>query len=102
MKTKQLWGEGLFVCNDDNGNPCHIGDTVRITRPEFSWGSWEEDEDRKFAPAIDDTGILILRKSKGVCVKLSNGCVLYPKFTKGCYKPMKWELIKHPDYLTKF
>ena len=89
MKTQ--FGKGLFIKNDDNGNPCHIGDIVRVkvSGGESTWNDLD-------VPLNDAEyeGVLVLLKSKGVYIRLNNGYYIQPRLTKNSMRKWEWELIK--------
>lgn len=90
---KQIFGKGLFIRNDENGNPCRIGDVVKVTRSAMSFSGRKYEEDGWVN--IDEqswSGILCLLKSKGVMVRFSRGYVK-PNITNLGLAKWKWELI---------
>jgi hypothetical protein len=92
---KKLFAQGEFVLNDKNGNPIHVGDTVKITRSAFTipktndWGDYEVNVD-----ALEVTGQVRIYLSKGIAVIDDFGSKYYPTVTKNALTPYVWELIK--------
>lgn len=78
--VKELWGFGLLVCNDMKGKPCSIGDVVHIER------------DLSPNVTIDHTGILVLRKHRGVCIETANHSYI-PIFGEKQAEPY-WRITK--------
>jgi len=92
---KKLFAQGEFVLNDKNGNPIHVGDTVKITRPAFTipktndWGDYEVNVE-----ALEVTGQVRIHLSKGIAVIDDFGGKYFPTVTKNALTPYVWELIK--------
>ena len=93
---KKLFAEGLFIHNDDNGNPCCIGDTIKLTRPYIEYKEFDDEGGfgaiRKI-PEKSWSGELVLLISKGVMLRVGKGYIS-PKFTSKGYNTWKWELIQ--------
>ena len=89
---KEIFGKGLFIRNDENRNPCRIGDVVKVTVPKMEFNGWEE----KWIQIGEHSyeGILCLLKSKGVQIRLSGGNYIKPHTTNMGYQKWKWKLIK--------
>ena len=94
---KEQFAKGLFIRNDDNGNPCHVGDIVKVTVGEgkLIYVSEWDDHDRD-TPLESETftGTLVLLKTKGVAIRQNDGSYIFPALTKNSIKKWKWELIK--------
>ena len=92
---KEQFAKGLFIRNDDNGNPCHVGDIVEVSVEEGKslYNDWEGDYTR-ILPAESFIGTLVLLKTKGVAIRQNNGSYIFPKLTKNSIRKWKWELIK--------
>jgi len=90
---KVIFAKGLFIKNDDNGNPCNVGDIVQVTRPEMNWSNLSDDLDHQIHRDEEIwTGILCLLKSRGVQIKTSTGYIK-PNLTNRGYNTWKWKLI---------
>lgn len=78
---REIFGKGLFIRKDKDGNDCCIGDRVEITRPEFTikndnYGDNDDDFFVSSSRTIEESifeGTLILLKSKGVMIKTEDG-----------------------------
>ena len=95
---KEQFAKGLFIKNDDNGVPCYVGDTVKVSvgEGEIKYPTeWDEQEDGQYLEPEEYTGILVLLKSKGVVVRCLNGSYIQPALTKNSLRKWKWELLKH-------
>lgn len=91
------FGAGLFVCNDSNGSPCKIGDTVKVTEP-----SWRSHDIKKgntfFHEAKTYEGKLELDIKMGFRLTGPNLC-FQPPFndspsSMSGRQTWKWELVK--------
>ena len=93
---KQPFGYGLFIRNDDSGNPCCIGDRVEVIRPKMII---ENEDTLSGEIAIEETiftGILVLLKSKGVRIKLDTGRgteYIKPPITNRSRNIWKWRKL---------
>jgi hypothetical protein len=93
---KQPTGFGMFVRRDVNGNPCCIGDRVKITAPRQIHSFPDEDgiDEEQVYEERSDTGVLCLWWSRGLMLKLENG--IYKKIKTNTRSPIVeriWELI---------
>ena len=70
---KSLFGFGLFIHKDDFGQPCCIGDQVEVIRPAMKIPSEEILDGFVEIPEATFTGTLVLLKSKGVMLRLTEG-----------------------------
>jgi hypothetical protein len=93
---KKLFAQGEFVLNDKNGNPIHVGDTVKITRPAFTIPNRNPffEEYSYDVEALEVTGQVRIYLSKGIAVIDDFGSKYYPTVTKNALTPYVWELIK--------
>ena len=95
MADDRVLAAGLFVRNDIKGNPIRVGDTVRITREEFSiqkTDAYGDYDDSDIIEAVDVIGIVVLCLSRGIQVR-SNKKYYSPKITDKCRNPWSWERL---------
>ena len=94
MKTQ--FARGLFIKNDDNGNPCYVGNTVKVKVGEGTIPNNHTWDDRGEIPleAKEYEGTLVLLKSKGVMIRLPNNEYIKPNLTDKGYRKWNWKLIK--------
>jgi len=88
---KKQFGKGLFIRNDDNGNPCHVGDIVKVTVGE---GIATGDDYSFDLDSESFIGTLVLLKAKGVAIRKNDGSYVFPKLTKSSIREWEWELVK--------
>ena len=88
MKSKT--GLGIFVRKDVNGNDIHVGDVVRVTRPEMRWKS----EGVSFHhEQITWEGEVRLLLSVGIRVAV-DGFYLRAPITDSSLNKWMWELVE--------
>ncbi len=104
------YGKGLRVKRDINGEWCCVGDRVRLTRPAVYWekrsvptkrlegmtvimGEEKEKPEIVDLPEAIHEGVLILRISQGVMLKLDNRDVIRPKFSNRARNVWRWEKV---------
>ena len=93
---KEQFAKGLFIKNDDNGVPCYVGDTVKVSVGEGKMPHNDYDpEYLQTIPPKSYTGILVLLKSKGIAVRCLNDGYIQPRLTKNSLRKWEWELLKH-------
>lgn len=95
MPRKQF-AKGLFILNDKDGNPLHVGDRVKVTRAEMSFEGagppWSDDPNLVELPEEEWKGTLVLLKSKGVAVRTIGGYI-QPGLTSMGYAKWTWEKL---------
>ena len=72
---REIFGKGLFIRKDKDGNDCYIGDRIEITRPEFTLHEYDDGDD-PISRIVEESifeGILTLLKSQGVVLKTEDG-----------------------------
>jgi len=92
MKNTKLC-QGLFIRNDKNGNPIHVGDTVKVTRPAFILEEDYNTGDQINISSDSWSGKLKVILSQGLVIHHRGG---YRKVdsTDNTYLKWTWELIK--------
>jgi hypothetical protein len=95
MKHKEFC-EWVFVKNDIYGNPCHIGDTIKITQPRIQFRKFYENDTYEYIDVPEKTfeGTLVILKSKGLMLRFDDGTYRHITSTNHARNPLKWELLK--------
>ena len=88
---KELFGKGLFITKDKDGNNCKIGDIIKISVGEGYAGYGEE---RNYLEEYEYMGQLILRKTSGIVIKTDDGRYLQPRLGRYTHRKYIWELLK--------
>ena len=91
------FADGLFIKNDDNGKPCHIGDNIKVIVEEgnmYEEGGGYGGYAGGCLPEDEYIGILVLLKSKGVAIRLWNGNYIFPRLTNKSIRKWKWERLE--------
>lgn len=92
------FADGLFIKNDDNGKPCHIGDNIKVIVEEGNMyeegGGYAGGYAGGYLPEDEYIGILVLLKSKGVAIRLWNGNYIFPRLTNKSIRKWKWERLE--------
>lgn len=89
---KEIFGKGLFITKDKNGNDCRIGDIVKISVGEGYSGYGEE---ANYLESYEYTGQLLFRKTSGIVVKKENGEYFVPRLGRYTIRKYEWELVKN-------
>ena len=88
------FADGLFIKNDDNGKPCHIGDNIKVVVEEGNMYEEGGGYAGGYLPEDEYIGILVLLKSKGVAIRLGNGDYIFPRLTNKSIRKWKWERLE--------
>ena len=96
--AREIWGKGLFVKNDKNGHPIHVGDTVKVTRHATTFiqaANFPYQLESKTVELKEEiyTGKVILRRSTGVSVRIEANYIITPKLTNRSNVKWTWELV---------
>jgi hypothetical protein len=94
---RRLFAQGEFVLDDKNGKAIHVGDTVMISRPSFSFSTFSMFNDDRIDTIDADEliGQVRIYLSKGIVVVDSSGNRRHPSVTKNTAgPPWEWELVE--------
>lgn len=84
--------QGLFVCKDETGLDCCVGDRVRVRREAVNFVA--SNGVHINLPEQTWEGVLTFMKSAGVRIRLQNGRLLHAKYGKTAKTKWHWQLIQ--------